>query len=297
MVEIPKTWKPQFKGVHPENFSVTDSVGDPLMLKSTLPFTLVIPAYNEVERIAPTLKGLMNTLDFRFKKKYELLVVIDGSNDGTTETVKRLINNHSGATAIVFPNRLGKGGAIIEALKYARGDFIAFVDADGAVPPWELNRLTELANDYDLIMGSRYEKDSILTKGRPIGRVILSRSFNVLVKLLFWRLRGIRDTQCGVKIFTRKLVNDIQEDLFVTDFAFDVNFIYSALRRGFKVKEVGITWTEKDGSKLSIGIIKQSLAMFFSLLRLRIYYQFKGTSFLKKVIDELARPIYLWVQT
>jgi glycosyltransferase involved in cell wall biosynthesis len=295
MGEIAKTWKLQ-QSSYLGNFCKIDSTTDPLMLKNTLKFSLVIPAYNEVKRIMPTLKGLMSILDYKFKRKYELFVVMDGCNDGTPETVKRLIRNHSGATAIVLPNRLGKGGAIIEALKYARGDLIAFIDADGSIPPWELERLTELIKDYDLVIGSRYEKHSTLPKKRPVKRVILSRSFNTLVKLLFWRLHGIRDTQCGVKVFTKELAKSIQEDLLITDFAFDVNLIHSALRRGFKVKEVGITWTEKDGSTLSDGVIKQSICMIFSLLRLRFHYQSKRKSVSRRIFDKIARPIYLCLQ-
>ena len=94
---------------------------------------------------------------------------------------------------------------------------------------------------------------------------------------MFWRLHGLKDTQCGVKVFTKRLVDTINGDFLIADFAFDVNLLYSATRHGFKVKEVGITWIEKDGGKLSHGLIKQSFIMAFSLLRLRIYYSsFKG---------------------
>jgi hypothetical protein len=93
------------------------------------------------------------------------------------------------------------------------------------------------------------------------------------------------------------LAKSIQEDLLITDFAFDVNFIHSALRRGFKVKEVGITWTEKDGSTLSDGVIKQSICMIFSLLRLRFHYQSKRKSVSRRILDKIARPIYLCLQT
>jgi len=295
MVELPKT-RLQSRESCQGDFCLIDSVANSLLSKHALPFSLVIPAYNEVERIVPTLKGLIETLDFRFKKEYELLVVMDGCNDGTTEAVNQLINNNSSVIAIVFPDRLGKGGAIIEALKYAKGDLIAFIDADGAVPPFELRRLADLAKGYDLVVGSRYAKGATLPKGRSIGRNLLSRSFNVLVKLLFWRLRGIKDTQCGVKIFSKKLAVSIQEDLLITDFAFDVNLIYSALRRGFKVREVGVYWAERDGSKMSGEMKKQCLTMLFSLLRLRIYYQFKKASFSRRLVNKLARPIYLWLQ-
>jgi len=256
--------------------------GETFMLETTPQLSIVIPAYNEVSRIEPTLKDLMFTLDHKFKIKanYELLIIMDGCKDGTPERVKALTKNHLSVSTIVLPNRLGKGGAIIEALKYAKGDLIAFVDADGSIPSNELSRLIKLTDHYDLVIGSRYAKNSVLPVRRSFSRFFFSRSFNVLLGLLFRRLHNIRDTQCGVKIFTRKLIDAVNGDLTISDFAFDVNLIYSALFHGFKVKEVGVTWIEKDGSKLSHGFYKQPIFMALSLLRLRIYY-----SDLKKILD------------
>jgi len=235
---------------------------------------LVIPAYNEVGRIEATLKEIIFNLDYdlKFNRNYELLIIMDGCKDGTPETVRALIKDHFGVTAIVLPNRLGKGGAIIEALKYARGDLIAFIDADGSVPISELSKLLQLTDRYDLVIGSRYKNNSILPLRRPFKRFLFSRSFNVLMRLMFWRLHDIKDAQCGLKVFTKDLADAIDGDLLITDFVFDVNLLYSALQKGFKIKEVGITWIEKDFGKLSDGLLKQSLIMVFSLLRLRIYY-------------------------
>ena len=238
----------------------------------------------------------MFTLDLRSTEGYEILVVMDGCNDGTPKSVVEVMNNRSNTVALILPNRLGKGGAIKEALKHAKGDLIAFVDADGSVPSMELCRLLELARGYDLVIGSRYREGSILLQERPLIRAVLSRSFNVLARLLFWRLSGIRDTQCGVKIFKRSLVNSIGKDLLITDFTFDVNLIYSALSAGFKVKEVGITWTEKEGSKMSSGLAKQSFAMLFSLLRLRIQYSRLREMLSSRLLGKLTGPIYYWMR-
>lgn len=244
------------------------------LLENKPQFSIVIPAYNEVGRIEPTLKSLMFALDHQFirTKNYELLIIMDGCKDGTPEIVKAIIKNRLGTSAIVLPNRLGKGGAIIEALKYARGDLIAFIDADGSIPLSELNRLIDFTDKYDLVIGSRYAKDSFLPYRRPLRRSLFSRSFNVFMKLMFWQLRGIKDSQCGLKIFTKKLTEKIKDDLLITDFAFDVNLIYSAHTHGFETKEVGITWIDKDGGELSKGLIREGMTMAFSLFRLRIYH-------------------------
>ncbi len=249
-------------------------LGEPCSLESYPQFSLVIPAYNEVERISSTLRDLMFTLDQEFSDtKYELLIIMDGCKDGTPDKVKAITKNRQGVSAIVLPDRLGKGGAIMEALKYVKGGLVAFIDADGSIPPDELSRLVTLADDqYDLVIGSRYDKSSVLPIRRTFRRFLFSRSFNVFLKILFWRLRGFRDTQCGVKVFSKRLLDTVNGDLLISDFAFDVNLIYSALFHGFKVKEVGIKWIEKEGSKLSNKLPKQAVYMGFSLLRLRIYY-------------------------
>ena len=273
--------------------------GEAAVLENTPQLSLLVPAYNEVGRIEPTLRDLMFTLDNKFKIKanYELLIIMDGCKDGTPERVKAIIKNHLSVSAIVLPNRLGKGGAIIEALKYAKGDLIAFVDADGSIPSSELGRLIELADKNDLVIGSRYAKNSVLPIRRSLGRFFFSRSFNVFQGLVFWRLRNIKDTQCGVKIFSKKLIDAINGDLLISDFAFDVNLIYSALYHGFKVKEVGITWIEKDGSKLSHGFYKQPIFMALSLLRLRIYYSKMRKTLQSKTLAKIYNVLQVWLNS
>jgi glycosyltransferase involved in cell wall biosynthesis len=271
------------------------------MLETTHKLSLVIPAYNEAGRIEPTLKDLMFTLEnnLKFNTKYELFIVMDGCTDGTPERVRAIIKGHHGVSAIVLPYRLGKGGAIMEAVKHAKGDLIAFVDADGAIPSSELIRLIELTvqDHADLVLGSRYAKNSVLPIRRSFSRSFFSRAFNVLLGLLFWRIHNIRDTQCGVKVFTKKLIDTVIEDLIISDFAFDVNLIYSAIQHGFKVKEVGITWIEKSGSKMSDGFYKQSLLMAFSLLRLRLYYSNLKTVLESKSWAKLNNVLQEWLNS
>ena len=269
-------------------------IGETAVLVTEPQFSFVIPAYNEVGRIETMLKDLLSSLDYqsKFNGNYELLIIMDGCEDGTPETVNGLIKDHPGVTALVLPDRLGKGGAIIEALKFAKGDLVAFIDADGSIPTSELNKLIGLAEDYDLVIGSRYEKSSVLPFRRPISRLIFSRSFNVLIKLMFWKLHGIKDTQCGVKVFTKRLIEEINGDFLITDFAFDVNLIYSAVRHGFKYKEVGITWIEKDGGKLSGSLTKQIIVMAFSVFKLRLHYSALKGWLDSRLYKEFAKVFY-----
>lgn len=267
------------------------------LLDSKPQLSVVVPAYNEAKRIEKTLNGLICPNRLFADKTCEVLIVMDGCTDNTPLIVKEIINHNQNATALVFPSRLGKGGAIMQALKYAKGDVIAFIDADGSVSPEELHKLVMLTDCYDLIIGSRYRVDSKIGCKRSFKRTLMSRTFNVFSKFLFWRLHDIKDTQCGVKVFSKRLFDIIQSDLLITDFAFDVNLIYSSLSFGFKVKEIGVTWMDKDGSKLSGSFLKQSFIMLFSLTRLRLYYS-RFRKILKwRGFDISTRLFYLWSRT
>ncbi|MCW4001453.1 MAG: glycosyltransferase [Candidatus Bathyarchaeota archaeon] len=256
--------------------------------------SVVVPAYNEAERIGLTLNELILKDPSLFDRPCEVLVVMDGCTDDTPKIVKEIIGANPCAAALVFPSRLGKGGAIMEALKHTQGDVIAFVDADGSIPASELRRLIKMADDYDLVIGSRYSSDSRLPKKRSLKRTLLSRAFNVVAKLMFWNLHPIKDTQCGVKVFSRRLIDAIKNDFLITGFAFDVNFIYSALSCGFKVKEVGISWMERDGSKMSGSFGKHSVVMAFSLLRLRLYYSRARRVLYSRRFSWLFALFYMW---
>jgi glycosyltransferase involved in cell wall biosynthesis len=256
--------------------------------------SVVIPAYNEAERIETTLSTLISPDNLLFNRTCEVLIVMDGCTDNTPQVVKEIINQCKNATALVFPERLGKGGAIIQALNYTRGDVIAFIDADGSISPSELRKLIELTDYYDLVIGSRYLKNSKLERKRSFKRAVMSRSFNIISKLMFWRLKDIKDTQCGVKVFSKRLIDTIRNDFLITDFAFDVNLIYSSLSFGFNVKEVGIKWMDQRGSKLSGGLLKHAFIMFFSLMRLRLYYSRFRKILYSKEFEFLSRTFYSW---
>jgi glycosyltransferase involved in cell wall biosynthesis len=234
--------------------------------------SIIIPAYNEEERIIGRIQSLTRYFD-KVIGEYELLVITDGCTDGTPKIVSEYANDNPKVRLFDFPERLGKGGAIIEGFKLVRGDIIAITDADNSVPPEEIFKLVREAEDHDVVIGSRYTRGSKLPVRETFLRYFLGRSFNALTKLMFWRLRKVNDTQCGAKVLKRSVVKEILGDLFITGFAIDVNLIYSAMRMGFKVKEVGITYTHVEhGSKVSKSLVKLMVGMLFSLIKLRLYY-------------------------
>jgi glycosyltransferase involved in cell wall biosynthesis len=234
--------------------------------------SIIIPAYNEEKRIIGRIQSLTRYFD-RVVGEYELLVITDGCTDKTPKIVSEYANDNPKVRLFNFPERLGKGGAIIEGFKLVRGGIIAITDADNSVPPEEIFKLVREAEDHDVVIGSRYTRDSKLPVRETFLRYFLGRSFNALTKLMFWRLRKVNDTQCGAKVLKRSVVKEILGDLFITGFAIDVNLIYSAMRMGFKVKEVGITYTHVEhGSKVSKSLVKLMVGMLFSLIKLRLYY-------------------------
>jgi glycosyltransferase involved in cell wall biosynthesis len=218
---------------------------------------------------------------------------MDGCDDGTSEIVLQMAKQYSRLVPLVYPNRLGKGGALIEGFQHAKGDYLVMLDADGPTSPEDLYRLVEEAKSYDLVIGSRYMKDSKILVKEPLPRIFLSRAFNILVRLMFRRLRRLRDTQCGVKVLRRDVLEKIGKYLFITDLVFDVNLIYLTLLNGFKVKEIGITWKHNEmGSKIGRSYLKVSIKMLLSLLRLRIYFSKLNRSLESKLTQQLLRIIY-----
>jgi glycosyltransferase involved in cell wall biosynthesis len=236
--------------------------------------SVVIPAFNEETRIGGTLSDWMKFLNKHYLGKYEILVIMDGCTDQTFHVVSWLAKDSDGHIIPCFHSRrLGKGGALIEAFKESRGEVLFFTDADGSVPASELPRFMRSIKDDDLVLGCRYFRGSDFSSNLPLSRLVFSRAFNVLLKIVFPRLRPLHDTQCGAKAIHKKVFDVIGDDLFITDFAFDVNLIYSALRHGLGVKEIGIRYNHfENESKVSRRLLKTSLGMFLSIIRLRIHY-------------------------
>jgi len=253
----------------------TDAVV-PVIVEPTLSsipkVSVIIPAYNEEKRIAHRLASIADCFSNGYGADYEVITVADG-NDGTHEIVSDHAKKANNLLALSSPIRLGKGGAIVEALDHASGEIFVITDADDSVAPEDLLKLVEETRTCDLAIGSRYSRDSQLVIGEPFLRYLLGRGFNVWAKLMFWKLKGLSDTQCGAKAVRADALARVRNELFITGFAFDVNLILSMTGAGFKIAEIGVAWSHcKLESKVSRGLAKFAAGMFFSLIRLRIYY-------------------------
>ena len=230
---------------------------------------LLIPAYNEEARIEPVLRHYADFFSKNYSGKFQLVVVLNGCRDNTLGVVQSVAKDFSTVSWLDFPAPIGKGGALIEGLKLAgHADIIGYVDADGATGPAAVLQLLTHLDAADCVIGSRWLPGSILLKAQPKFRQFVSRCFHTVVELLFWL--HIKDTQCPCKLMRRAAVEKIHSSLRIADLAFDVNLLVALKRAGFRIKEVPIEWTDVVGSKVTASLFRNSLAMFLSVVRVRL---------------------------
>lgn len=254
--------------------------------------SIIIPAYNEEKRIGKTLeeygkffKGLKKYKKFNF----EIIVVINNTKDNTELIVKEYSKKYREIKYLNFKQG-GKGFAITEGFKEAikrKNDLIGFIDADMATSPKEFFKLIENINDYDGIIASRAKRGAVAEM--TFLRKITHRGFNFLVRSLF--LMPYEDTQCGAKLFKKYTVESILPDLSITQWAFDVNLLYSCKRKKFKIKEYPTIWKNKENSKIT-DLLRTSLQMFLGIVRLRLIYSFlepflKPVKFILKIGNKI----------
>jgi glycosyltransferase involved in cell wall biosynthesis len=219
-------------------------------------FSLVIPAYNEEKRIGNTLAQLTSVL-----KDQQILVVFD-REDHTPEIVKNFP-----VELIHSDKRLGKGGSIKEGIRRSKGEIVAFLDADMPVTLQSLLKVLETSLHSDLVVTVRR------FMGLPTTRSFLHNSFVNTTKVFFPSLRKFRDFQGGLKAMKRDKVAPLLDELIMNDWLFDINLIYSFMRRGYIVEEVEVPWNHKEeGSHVSRKLVKVIVMMFLSLLKLRTFY-------------------------
>lgn len=224
--------------------------------------SLVIPAYNEEDRISSVVKSYTAYLN-RDDYDYEIIVVCDGT-DGTAGIIKDTMKTHHRLKLLEFHKKLGKGGALIQGFKAAGGYAVGFVDSDESIEPGEFRKLVSMLESNDCAIASRYINGAEISVPQPLMRMIASRVFNLLVNLLF--SLGLKDTQCGAKAFRRDVIKEVLPFLKSTGFEFDVELIWRIKKRGFAIKEVPIAWKHESGSSFSFW---NTPSMFLNLLRLR----------------------------
>ena len=217
--------------------------------------SIVLPAFNEAERIGPALDELFTYLitAHGLPHPIEVLVVDDGSTDATANLVQ-VRPEAAGSLAGVSLRVLtvphgGKGAAVRAGMLDAAGEFVIFTDADMATPPDQLPRLAEALRTHDVALGSRIQPDgSDMRATQPGYRRLLGKAFHLLASI--WVVGPVQDTQCGFKGFTRAAAQELFPRQRITSIVFDVELIYLARRMRYRLAIVPINWYDKRGSRM-----------------------------------------------
>jgi dolichyl-phosphate beta-glucosyltransferase len=233
--------------------------------------SVILPAYNEADRILPYLSSITKYLDQR-AGPFEILVVNDGSTDATAAGVRRFAESAPSVRVLDLPANRGKGAAVRAGMQAARGRLLLMADADGATPIEELERLEQaIAQGAQIAVGSRTlaSRDPRYRVQARWHRSLLGDVFNWIVQRL--GIRGIMDTQCGFKLFQADTARALFGTARIDHYGFDLEILYLAQRRGFRLREVPINWNDQAGSK--VRVVRDGCRMLFDLLQIRRDYR------------------------
>jgi dolichyl-phosphate beta-glucosyltransferase len=227
--------------------------------------SIVIPAYNEEDRLVDSIAKIAAYLDASGIDA-EILVVDDGSRDRTAELAVKALQGRRGRVLRNGDNR-GKGYSVRHGVIEARGRFVLFTDADLSTPIEEHGKLAALIRerDLDVVIGSRALPNSDVQVRQGWLRKTMGRIFNTIIRVA----TGLpyRDTQCGFKLMDRDRVRPLFDKMVVNRFAFDVELLFLCARFGLSVADVPVTWRNATGSKVSM--LRDPLNMIADVLRVR----------------------------
>jgi dolichyl-phosphate beta-glucosyltransferase len=249
--------------------------------------SVIIPAHNEAARILPYLRSITEYLTQR-GRSYELIVVDDGSLDSTPALVHRYARQTPFVRLLRLPLRAGKGAAVRHGMQAARGRWQLFTDADGATPIAELERLDHaLQSGAHIAIGSRSlaSRRSDFTVNARWHRSLLGSVFNLVVRT--GGIPGIADTQCGFKLFEQTVAQDLFSVARINGYGFDLELLYVAQRRGYRIAEVPVNWTDKPGSK--VRLLRDGMRMIRDLLTIR--HNAKKGLYSHRVLERAFRPL------
>jgi len=228
--------------------------------------SVVIPCYNEEQRLPRTIEQVERFLDER-KADYELILVDDGSADGTRQVMDAAAERRASVRIEALPHNRGKGRALAVGVEAARGDEILVTDADLSTPIEELDKLQAALNGgAGVAIASRGLRASRVEVSQPIYRVLMGKGFNLIVQAVL--LPGIWDTQCGFKLFRGDVAHRVFTHLTTDGFGYDPEVLYRARKQGVKIAEVPVVWRNSAPTKVSP--IKSSLDMLKHVVRLRL---------------------------
>jgi dolichyl-phosphate beta-glucosyltransferase len=227
--------------------------------------SIIVPAHNEEERIGPTLERVAVYLAAQ-SYAAEVIVVDDVSADRTGEVVDAFAATHPIFRRLRRDADPGKGAAVRAGMLAAKGDYRLFTDADNSTPIEETAKLLAACErNFEVAVASRALPESNLAVRQPWYREAMGRTFNLMVQVgAVW---GIHDTQCGFKCFRGAVAEELFSRMTITGWAFDVEILFLARKRGYRIAEIPVTWINSPKSRVSP--IRDSLRMMRDLLRIR----------------------------
>lgn len=228
--------------------------------------SIIIPAFNEATRIAPTLLSIHRFLSER-EMSYEIIVVDDGSTDDTVHVVNELKEQIPQVTLIQLPMNKGKGHAVKVGMLSARGTACLFTDADGSTPIESLELLVRpiLDNNSSISIGSRYLDDSIIGVPQPWYRRKWSRLSNRIIQKLL--LPGIVDPHCGFKVFEQNTAKLLFSQSNVDGWSFDLEILSLARSYAIQIMEFPVHWNNDDQSKGRLRHLPREIASVYRIRR------------------------------
>ncbi len=233
-------------------------------MNSEIELSIVVPAYKEEKRISNILNAIekfQRTVDFRV----ETIIVVDGSPDKTAEVANGYDEKIWGLRVIDRKKNLGKGATVREGVLASSGKFVLFADADNSTPVEQVVKLLPFANKYEVVIGSRYSDGGKLAVPQSFVRRAGSRALNIMIQII--AVSGIRDTQCGFKLFQSEAAKNIFTRTTLSNFSFDIELLAIAKKLGYKIREVGITWYDNPHS--TVNPIKDGLQMISDAWHIR----------------------------
>ena len=233
--------------------------------QTALRLSVVIPAYNETARIGrtiPVLLTYLHGLDYA----YELLIVDDGSSDGTGDMARQAVSGEPRARVLEEPRNRGKGHAVRVGMLAAEGQFVLFCDADLSTPPEELEKFWPwLDSGYEVVIGSRKMAGANISRRQPLWRESLGKGFTWLTNVI--AAPGISDVTCGFKCFSREATQTLFSLSVIDDWSFDAEVLFIAQRLGYRTKEVPVSWHDEPGTKVRLW--KDAIRSLLGLAKIR----------------------------
>jgi len=234
--------------------------------------SVIIPAYNEAKRLPSTLHDAHAWLSKHLSNDFEIIVVDDGSSDGTCQHVRKLITTKPELSLIKQPENKGKGAAVRCGMLAAKGDIHVFMDADHSTHIREINGVLASMAQYpkgEVVIASRQHPNSDISQHQSWLREHMGKSFNLLMRLATGI--DIPDTQCGFKAFTARASKQIFSKQKLDGFSFDVEILFLATCMNYQIAEIPVKWINEPNSKVRMLI--DPLKMFIDILKIRYLHR------------------------